>query len=150
MQLWCKKMTSLGQETAENCISDADRFQELLKQFNMNQLRFIVARQECTSDKEAAEMLGLSLSAVYHWPETVNEAIKLMAADGVMTALEMRRRALPKAMAVKVAGLDSESEKIRQDVATEIIEGELGKAQAKVDITGAVSVIGIGVDTNEL
>jgi len=48
-------------------------------------------------------------------------------------ATEMRRRNLAKAMGVKVKGLDSESERTRQGVASEIIEWEMGKAKQTVD-----------------
>jgi len=56
-----------------------------------------------------------------------------MAYDGVLTALEIRRRNLARAMAVKAAGLDSRDERIRQNAATEIIEWELGKANQKTE-----------------
>jgi hypothetical protein len=62
-----------------------------------------------------------------------------MAMDGVYTALEIRRRALPEAMAVKAAGLQSDNERIRQQVSTEIIEWELGKATQKTEHSGEVN-----------
>lgn len=70
----------------------------------------------------------MSESAVYRWPDTVKRAVRLMAGDGVVTALHLRRRALAKAMLVKVRGLDTDDERLRQQTATEIIEWELGKA----------------------
>ena len=39
-------------------------------------------------------------------------------------------------MAVKVAGLDSENERVRQDAATELIEWELGKAKQTSEYLG--------------
>jgi hypothetical protein len=49
----------------------------------------------------------------------------------MITALELRRRALAEAMAVKTSGLRSEDEAVRQRTATEIIEWEMGRAAQK-------------------
>ena len=124
-----------------------------MPQLTTNQLRWIVARQECTTDGEAAEMIGVKPDTMYRWPEIVKDAARLMAGDGVYVAREMRRRALPKAMAVKTAGLDSDDEKIRQGVATEVIEWELGKAQSRTDVTSKceqIQFVNIGVDIEKL
>lgn len=122
--------------------TDGGRLAEILSQLSTTQIRFIIARNETKSDKEAAEIVGISTSTVRNWGEDgakklVDEAVRLMAFDGVITALELRRRNLAKAMAVKAAGLDSDNERIRQDAATEIIEWELGKATIKNEFTGA-------------
>lgn len=127
-------MTDQIQGNAEKSISD--RLLVILPQLTTNQLRYIVARQECATDGEAAEMIGIKPDTVYRWPELVKEAARLMAGDGVFVAREMRRRALPKAMAVKVAGLDSDDERLRQSVATEIVEWELGTATQRQEIGG--------------
>lgn len=118
----------------EKSTFDADRLVELLPQLTTNQLRYLAICRDFPSKGDAAEAIGMKPNTIYKWPPIVDEAEKLMAGDGVLVAREMRRRALPKAMAVKVAGLDSEGEKIRQDVATEIIEWELGKAGQTVDV----------------
>lgn len=112
-----------------------ERLSRVLSLLSTAQIRFVVARNETKSDKEAAELIGISASTVKGWEDKalVDEAVRLMAFDGVITALELRRRNLAKAMAVKASGLDSDNEKIRQDVATEIIEWELGKASQKID-----------------
>jgi len=75
----------------------------------------------------------MSESAVYRWPDAVKRAVKLMAGDGLVTALHLRRRVLAKAMLVKVRGLDTDDERLRQQTATEIIEWELGKATQRTD-----------------
>lgn len=118
------------QQNPEKSISD--QLDAVLDQLTTDQIRFVVARQSYGSDKETAQALRLKPDTVYHWPEIVREAIRLMASDGLTTALHIRRRHLAKAMLVKVAGLDSPMEKIRQDVSTEIIEWEMGKASQPV------------------
>ena len=67
----------------------------------------------------------------------IDQTVKMMIADGLVTALHIRKRNLAKAMAVKVAGLDSDDERLRQGVATEVIEWETGKAKQTVaaDVT---------------
>jgi hypothetical protein len=112
---------------------DIERLKETLHGLTMTQVRFAIARVEHKSDKEAAEAIGISPTTVYSWEnkQAINDAIDLMRVDGMITALEIRRRNLAKAMAVKAAGLESDNEKIRQDVATELIEWELGKAMQK-------------------
>jgi len=132
-------LTDQAQTNPEKSISE--QLDELLKQLSADQIRFIVARQECATDGEAAKAIGVKPDTVYHWPDIVKEAVKLMAGDGVYVARELRRRALPKAMAVKTAGLDSDNEKVRQDAATEIIEWEMGKAEQKTRVSGEVKFI---------
>jgi hypothetical protein len=108
---------------------------EILNRLTKDQLRFIVALQEYPSKEDAAKAIKIKPSTAYGWPDYVDEAARLMALDTVQAALELRKRNLVKAMGVKAAGLDSKDERIRQNVATEIIEWETGKAQSKTDIT---------------
>lgn len=108
---------------------------DLLPQLTKDQLRFIVALQEFPTKKEAAEAIDVKPDTVYRWPESVEKAAELMALNITESALVLRKKALVKAMAVKLAALDSEDESIRQKVATEVIEWELGKAMQGIDLT---------------
>ncbi len=112
-----------------------NRLAEIMCDLTLTQLRYVVARNECRTDKEAAETIGISPATVKGWTnkEQVDEAVRLMIWDGIITARELRRRNLAKAMAIKVAGLDSGDERLQQNVATEIIEGELGKPKQEVE-----------------
>lgn len=125
------------QQTRENLSSDdLDR---VLAELTPDQIRFVVARQEHNTHKEAAESLDIPVSRVYQWISAgvqINEAVKLMALDGLVTALHVRKRNLAKAMLVKVGGLDSEDERTRQNVATEVIEWEMGKATQPSEVSG--------------
>ncbi len=114
-------------------LSISDQLASALAQLSTDQIRFVVARQECATDKEAAEAIGIKPDTVYHWPDAVKEAVRLMASDGIVVATHVRRRNLAKAMLAKVAGLDSMDENVRQRVATEIIEWEMGKAKQPID-----------------
>ena len=119
--------------------SISDELVAVLGQLSTDQIRFVVARQECGTDKEAAEAIGIKPDTVYHWPDAVRDAVRLMAGDGLHVAIEVRRRNLPKAMMIKAAGLDSDDERLRQGVATEIIEWEMGKATQREEHSGDVS-----------
>jgi len=117
----------------------SDRLEEVLHQLTADQKRFIVARQSHTSDRSAAESIDISPNTVKNWKvkgAPIDEAVDLMAHDGVVVALHVRRENLAKAMLVKVAGLDSEDERMRQNVATEVIEWELGKATQPTKLGG--------------
>jgi hypothetical protein len=113
--------------------TNINNLSDILPQLTHNQLRYVSVRNEYSSDKEAAEALGLSPQTVWHWPDHVNEAVKLMAKDGIHVAREVLRRNTSKAAAVKVAGLDSDDEKIRQDAASEILDRQLGKPTQSQD-----------------
>ena len=130
-------MTQPPQSPAENYTSEA--LGAVLAQLTRDQLRFVVAMQECATKGEAAAAIGLKPSTIYHWPPIVDTALILLAQDVAATARAINQRMLLKAMLVKVAGLDSADEAIRQRTATELIEWQLGKAVQKVaqtDVAG--------------
>jgi hypothetical protein len=115
--------------------STSEQLTAVLEQLSPEQVRFVIARQDCTTDKEAAESIGVKPNTVYKWPDVVGEAVKLMALDGLVMAKHIRKRNLAKAMQVKVDGLDSGDERLKQGVATEIIEWEMGKAEQPLNVT---------------
>jgi len=108
-----------------------DDLHSALAQLTTDQIRFVIARQEFSTDKETAEALEISPATVKAWKlkgYPIDEAVRLMVLDGLVVAAELRRRHLAKAMAVKVKGLDEKDKRLRQSVASEIIEWEMGKA----------------------
>lgn len=115
---------------------EKQKLQTILAQLTKDQLRFIVALQEHHTKDAAAKAIGVKVATVYNWPaDLIDEAARLMALDAVNAALELRKRNLIKAVGVKVAGLDSKDERIRQNAASEIMEWELGKASQPIDHT---------------
>ena len=121
----------MSQEQEAQVKASSEELDRMLGQLTNDQIRFVVARQEHSTDKAAAEAVDIAPLTISRWKREgapIDDAVRLMLYDGVVTALHIRKRHLAKAMAVKVAGLDSEDERIRQSVATEINEWELGKA----------------------
>lgn len=124
-------------ENGPDCTSEV--LAALIDQLTTDQMRFVVARQEYSSDKDAAEAIRVSPRTVKGWKADgapIDDAVRLMAADGLVMAGKLRRRALARAMAIKVAGLNSDDERLRQSVATEIIEWEMGKPTQKQEVSG--------------
>lgn len=106
-------------------------------QLSDTQWRYITARIENPqfNIKQAAEHIGVAPTTVYNWDNYVSEALELAREDLHGATITMRKQALLKAMAVKVALLDSDDENVRQRAANDLIEWELGKAGQP--ITGA-------------
>jgi hypothetical protein len=123
------------QKNPEKSISE--RIFDLMDKLSKDQIRFAVALQDYPSKKEAAEALEIRPDTVYHWDGEVDELAKLLAKDGLVVAQKIRQDNLAKAMLVKVAGLDAKEDALRQRVATEIIEWEMGRALQRQDVTSA-------------
>lgn len=129
-------------------------YKKILKELTLEQVMYIAARLLTDTDEAAAGSLNISVSTVKGWMRKtdvghgnkrrlgmVRRALELVETDGMLLTLAMRRKALPKAMLVKVKGLDSEDERLRQSVSSEIIEWETGKAGSKVELGGGVELI---------
>ena len=79
----------------------------------------------------------MATSTVKSWKQggaPIDDALSLMLLDGLTTAMHLRRRVLGKAMAVKTEGLDAGDARLRQSVASEIIEWELGRATQRQEV----------------
>lgn len=121
-------------ESTEKSISE--RFSAIWAQLNHNQRRYVVAMQESSTKREAAQAIDLEPDTVYRWPTLVDEAVELMALNIKDAAIDILANAAVKAAMIKVAGLDSSNEKIRQDAATEILDRQLGKPLQKSEVAG--------------
>lgn len=137
-------MSRNGATTEKNQAEpSSDELAAIISELTADQIRFVVSRQEHATHKEAAEAIGIKPATVYDWIHKgapINEAVRFMAADGLIVAQNVRRRNLAKAMLVKVAGLDEKDARLRQNVATEIIEWEMGKPSQPTEQTGEVTI----------
>lgn len=103
--------------------------------------QWVYARATVRSDKAAYESIGVSRSAFYKWPESERDALRDMAqrlkADVQLRIMQMLEDAAADAAAVKVAGLTSRNESVRQGAASEILDRILGKPTQRQELTGA-------------
>ena len=108
----------------------------LLRGMSPEQKRFISKRPWCNSNREAAELAEVPIDTVNGWRKRgipIDKAVGLLADDGVIMADEILRDGLATAAHVKVAGLESEDERIQQQASTEILDRKLGKATQYID-----------------
>ena len=80
-----------------------EEFEAICSQLSTDQIRFVVARQDHNSDKAAAEFLGISPNTVKDWKykgAPIDEAVQMMALDGLIMAANIRKRNLSKAMLI--------------------------------------------------
>lgn len=117
----------------------------LVQSMSNNEVRLSVALVDCLTIADACKVIGVNPQSVYNKWDTgkVRQLADLMRSYAVEVALEQRHKALNKAMAVKVAGLSSMDEGIRQKVAGELIEWELGKAVQRRDVRALVQIDGL-------
>jgi len=124
--------------------------EQIYRQLTETEIRFLSARVQCDTNKQAAKIAGISEGTVYNFPhkDLVDEAVRLIAQDGVSLAVELLRRAVTKAAEVKVGGLEERKPELRQSVASEILDrAGLGVAQ-KVDVTSGGEPVHIYLPSN--
>jgi len=135
-----------NQDNPENAgfnaaIGSSEQFQSICDQLTIDQLRFVTARMNVSTDKEAAIATGINPDTVARWKylgAPIDEAVKLLIHDGLVMSRTILRRSVAEAAAVKRAGLYSDDEKVRQVSATEILDRELGKPTQRQEVTGTV------------
>ena len=142
-------MTEPEHETTTEYNSDAseytsEQFQAICDQLTIDQLRFVTARLNTSTDKEAAAAIGMSPDIVSYWKKSgvpIEAAVRLLIHDGLVLSRTILRRSVAEAAAIKRAGLYSDDEKTRQAAATEILDRELGKATQRNEVAGSVVLI---------
>lgn len=121
---------SESQENPEN--STSEQLSAILASLTVDQIKYVIARQDTATDKEAAEAVGVKPNTVYKWPPEVDAAVRLLAVSSVEGARALMQRSLLKAVQMKIGALDSDSESVQQKAATEIIEWIMGRAAQPV------------------
>jgi hypothetical protein len=125
---------------------DSEEFAEIWKRLNHNQRRFVVQMAESSNKKEAALAIGLHETTVYNWPKDVDKAVTLYHAHVSDAAAKMLADGVAKAALIKLGGLDSSDEKIRQSASSEILDRVLGKAAQVIEAEGGFDVNLPGVE----
>lgn len=137
------------QENTGNLTSDtreysSDQFQAVCDQLTIDQLRFVTARMNVSTDKEAALAIGVEPRTISEWKRAgvpIDQAVRLLVNDGLVLSRSILRRSVAEAAAVKRAGLYSDDEKTRQAAASEILDRELGRATQRNEVAGSIVLI---------
>lgn len=124
-------------------VSISEQLAEIWGALTHNQRRFVVAMQESTTKRDAAESIGMTADAVYRWNGLVDKAIDLMSRDVRVSMFAVLESYGIKAAMLKAAALDSKNENVRQSASTEIMDRLLGKPtqRQETEHSGEVEVI---------
>ena len=122
-----------------------DDLRTILDNLEDAKLDYVWERSRARSDAEAIRKSGISRSTFYSWPK--EERTRL---NGYAQELKRRRKlvaelyleeAVEEAARVKVAGLKSRKEHIRQAVATEILDRTVGKPTQPITGEGGGAIL---------
>lgn len=105
------------------------------------QIRFCISRVDCSSDKDAADAIGISARTAYAWPsgtkETIRRVVTTMQVDAVRSARLLLERHVLEAASVKLQALRGDVfEGHEQAASTEILDRVLGKPKGSVEVQG--------------
>lgn len=127
-------------ETANN-VND---LATICRMLTTEELEFLAARLQTDTDRAAAEMVNRSPSTVSRYPHKnlIDEALRLVMLDGVTVAAEIIRRAATRAAEVKIDGLKVRDMRLRQAVASEILDRVGLIVEQRVDVTSKGEKIG--------
>lgn len=116
--------TNSGQQEMPTNIND------LLRDASPEQRKWVAARLLVTSDAAAARDVHVDPTTVCRWSNKaqLDAAVELLLVNVQEAAKLHLQNAGTEAARVKVDGLKSRKENIRQDVATEILDRLIGKA----------------------
>lgn len=99
---------------------------------------YVLARSEAFSNNQALKVCGFSIGWLRNKDiDDLNARADTLRKDKAIRASMLLSEAVEEAARVKVAGLKSRDDRIKQAVATEIIDRELGKVPQKAEVTGA-------------
>jgi hypothetical protein len=110
-----------------------------INQLSDLRLDYVMARSRVTSDAQGIRESGVNKTTFYSWSEEernkLNDIAQRLKRDTALKALTIIQNAAEEAAKVKVAGLKSRDERVKQGVATEILDRGVGKVTDKVDVT---------------
>ena len=112
-------------------------FNQLLAELDSREIDFVFARSETASDNAALEKSGLSWGWLRNRDsDKLGDIARKIRIDENFKARRIIKEALQEAAKVKVKGLKSRDERIKQACSTEILDRELGKPTQRTEVTG--------------
>ena len=113
--------------------------QTALANLEDRRLDYVRARSLATSDAQAYRDAGIAKAVFYTWPaeerEKLNELAQQLKRATVARAIMVIQEAAEEAARIKVAGLKSRDERLKQHAATEILDRNMGKPSQALDVT---------------
>ena len=95
---------------------------------------YVQARANAKSDAEALRMCGFSRGWLnFHDKDDLNERAMNFKTDNVLKAQIILDQAVELAAKIKVDGLQSRNERIKQDASSEIMDRRMGKPTQRID-----------------
>jgi hypothetical protein len=117
-----------------------DDLHAALNQLEDNRLDYVRARSLVNSDAEGYRNAGISKALFYRWPaeerEKLNEMAQQLKRATVARAIMALQAAAEEAAQVKIAGLKSRDERLKQSAATEILDRNIGKPSQSIKLGG--------------
>jgi hypothetical protein len=108
---------------------------EILDDATLDQVKWVMRRLTSSTDKEAAEAIGLSPSTVSRWDNKaeLNNAVSLLLREPINAAVEMLRGAAVKAAQAIIDTMDTEDEKLKLTAANDLLD-RIGMGQPETEI----------------
>jgi hypothetical protein len=129
-----------------------DDLQATLNQLEDARLDYVRARSMVNSDAQGYSGAGITKRVFYSWPpeerEKLNDIAQQLKRATVARALMALQDAAEEAAKVKIAGLKSRDERIRQSAASEILDRNIGKAAQTLDVTSGGERIIVRLETD--
>ncbi len=103
-------------------------------------LAYVMARSRVNSDSQGYSDAGIHKNTFYSWPseerEKLNDLAQRVKREAATRALIVLQDAAEKAALVKTKGLESRDERVKQAVATEILDRTVGKPATSLEVSG--------------
>lgn len=123
----------------------ADDLRTVLDGLADTKLEFVFARSKTNKTIEALREIGVSRNTFYKWPdrERLEELAQELKRRRLLRVEMMIQDAAEDAARVKVEGLKSKKDHIKQAVATEILDRTVGSPAKRVDVhsSGEVAIV---------
>jgi hypothetical protein len=117
--------------------SEMKRLDSVFEGLDERETAYVLARSDAVSNSEALKKCGMSEGWLYKRNyEDLNARADILRKDKALRAALILGEAVEQAAKVKVAGLKVRDERIKQAVATEILDREFGKPTQRQEVTG--------------
>jgi len=112
----------------------------ILDQLEDNRLDYVLARSKTKSDADGIRNSGVGKTTFYGWDkeerDKLNELAQKLKRETAIRALMLLQDAVEEAATVKIQGMKSRNEHIKQNAASEILDRQLGKPTQRTEHTG--------------